>query len=133
MVLQSLERDQIECAVCLRFPTTNNQVEYEALLMGRDLVKVMKATSIIIRSDFQVIVGHVNEDYETKGEQMKKYLSLFKKWMGLSFAVELVQILREENKQADRLSKAVFAEHMTISSQVLSFIQYSPAIEEIDV
>ena len=64
---------------------------------------------------------------------MKKYLSLFKKWMGLSFAVELVQILREENKQADRLSKVVFAEHMTISSQVLSFIQYSPAIEEIDV
>ena len=90
MVLQSLERDQIECAVCLQFPTTNNQVEYEALLMGRDLAKVMKATSVIIRSDFQVIVGHVNEDYETKGEQMKKYLSLFKKWIGLSFAVELM-------------------------------------------
>ena len=66
MVLQSLERDQIECAVYLQFLTTNNQVEYEALLTGRDLAKVMKATSVIIRSDFQVIIGHVNEDYETK-------------------------------------------------------------------
>ena len=47
---------------------------------------------------------------------MKKYLSLVKKWIGLSFAVELVQILRKENKQADCLSKVVFAEHMTISN-----------------
>ena len=84
----------------------------------------MEATSIIIRSDFQVIVGHVSEDYKAKGEQMKKYLSLVKKWIGLGFAVELVQIPREENEQANRLAKATFAK---------SFIQYSPTIKKIDV
>ena len=64
---------------------------------------------------------------------MKKYLSLVKKRIGLGFAVEFVQIPREENEQANRLAKATSTEHMTISSQVLSFIQYSPAIKEIDV
>ena len=56
---------------------------------------------------------------------MKKYLSLVKKQIGLGFVVELVQIPREENEQADHLPKATSAKHMTISSQVLSFIQYS--------
>ena len=84
----------------------------------------MEVTSIIIRSDFQVIVRHVNEDYEANGEQMKKYLSLVKKWIGLGFVVELVQIPREENEQANRLAKAAFAK---------SFIQYSITIEKIDV
>lgn len=90
MVLRSLEGDQIKCVVCLQFPTTNNEAGYEALLTGLDLVKAMEATSIIIRSYFQVIVGHVNEDYEAKGEQIKKYLSLVKKRIGLGFEVELV-------------------------------------------
>ena len=129
MVLRSLEGDQIKCAVCLQFPTTN----YKALLTSLDLAKATNATSIIIRSDFQVIVRHVNEDYEAEGEQIKKYLSLVKKQIGLGFMVDLVQIIREENEQADRLPKVASAEHMTISSQVLSFVQHSPTIEKIDV
>ena len=120
MVLRSLEGDQIKCVVCLQFPTTN----YKALLTGLDLAKATNATSIIIRSDFQVIVRHVNEDYEAESEQIKKYLSLVKKRIGLGVAVELVQIPREENEQADRLAKATFTK---------SFIQYSSTIEKIDV
>ena len=44
-----------------------------------------------------------------------------------------MQILREENEQADCLAKAASMEHMVITGQVLSFIQYSPAIDKIDV
>ena len=32
IVLQSLEGDRLEYAVCLQFQTTNNEAEYEALL-----------------------------------------------------------------------------------------------------
>lgn len=78
--------------------------------------------SIVIHSDSQVIAGHVNGDYEVKREQMKKYLSMVKERVSQNFVVKFVQIPREENKQADRLAKAVSAEHMTIDSQVLSFI-----------
>ena len=44
-----------------------------------------------------------------------------------------VQILREENKRADRLAKAVSAKHMLIPNQVLSFVQPSPLIDSINV
>ena len=44
-----------------------------------------------------------------------------------------VQILREENKRADCLAKAVSAKHMLIPNQVLSFVQPSPLIDNINV
>ena len=39
MVLHSSEGDKIECMVRLDFPTTNNEVEYEALIAGLDLAR----------------------------------------------------------------------------------------------
>ena len=44
-----------------------------------------------------------------------------------------VQILREENKRADHLAKAVSAKYMLIPNQVLSFVQPSPLIDSINV
>ena len=37
--------------VCLDFPMTNNEVEYEALVAGLDLTKVAEATSVVVYSD----------------------------------------------------------------------------------
>ena len=42
-MLLSPEGDKIECMVHFDFPTTNNEVEYEALVAGLDLAKVAGA------------------------------------------------------------------------------------------
>ena len=60
--------------VCLDFPTTNNEVEYETLVARLDLAKAVGATSVIIHCDFQVVTNQVSGDYECKGERIKKYL-----------------------------------------------------------
>jgi len=39
IVLLSLEGDTVECMVCLDFPTTNNEAEYEAFVTGLALPK----------------------------------------------------------------------------------------------
>ena len=64
---QSLEGDIIKCVVWRQFSTTNNEAEYEAILTGLDFAKVARASSVILHSDFQVIIEHVNEDYVAKG------------------------------------------------------------------
>ena len=46
---------------------------------------------------------------------------------------KFVQIPREENKCADRLAKAASAKHMFIPNQVLSFVQLSPLIDNINL
>ena len=43
--------------VCLDFLTTNNEVEYEALVAGLDFAKAAGATSVVIYCDSQVITN----------------------------------------------------------------------------
>ena len=43
-MLCSLEGDEIECMVHLDFPMTNNEAEYEALVVGLDLAKAAGVT-----------------------------------------------------------------------------------------
>ena len=65
--------------VWLDFPTTNNKVEYEALIAGSDLKKAARATDVVVYCDFQVFISQVNSDYKCKSERMKKYLEQVKK------------------------------------------------------
>ena len=71
IIFHSPKNDEIECMVHLDFLTTNNEVEYEALVVGLYLVR---AASMVVYCDFQVVTSQVNSDYECKGERMKKYL-----------------------------------------------------------
>ena len=116
----------------LNFPTTNNEAKYEALAAGLDLAKVARATSVVIYYDSHVITNQVNGDYECKGERMKKYLDQVRRRVD-DLEAKIIQILREENEQADRLAKATSAEHMITHGNVLSFVQLSPLIDSDDV
>ena len=65
--------------ICLNFPTTNNEAEYEALVAGLNLARAAGATSVVIYCDFEVITNQVNGDYECKGERMKRYMDQVKR------------------------------------------------------
>ena len=131
-MLLSLKGDQIECMVCLDFLTTNNEAEYEALVAGLDLAKAARAASVVLYCDSQVITNQINEDYECRGERMKRYLDQVRRRVD-KLKTKIIQIPRGENKQVDRLAKATSAEHMTTLDNVLSFIQLSPLIDFVDV
>ena len=132
VVLLSLEGDQIECMVCLDFLNTNNEAEYEALVAGLDLAKAAGAASVVLYCDSQVITNQINEDYECRGERMKRYLDQVRRKVD-ELKTKIFQIPRGENKQADCLAKAASAEHMTTLDNVLSFIQFSPLIDFVNV
>ena len=67
MVLRSLEGDEVECIVQLDFLTTNNEVEYEALIVGLDLENTTGAVDMVVYCNSQVVTSQVN-DYECEGE-----------------------------------------------------------------
>uniref|UniRef100_A0A2N9I4E8 RNA-directed DNA polymerase n=1 Tax=Fagus sylvatica TaxID=28930 RepID=A0A2N9I4E8_FAGSY len=69
IVLRSPEGDIIKQAIRLQYPTTNNEAEYEALLLGLKTAKILGATELDVRSDSQLVVGQVNGDYEAKEGQ----------------------------------------------------------------
>ena len=47
VVLLSPEGDVVECMVRLDFPTTNNEVEYEALVVGLDLARAVERSYLL--------------------------------------------------------------------------------------
>ncbi|XP_075645360.1 uncharacterized protein LOC142616379 [Castanea sativa] len=103
VMLKSPEGEELKFMIRLNFLTTNNEVEYEALLAGLDLAQVVEA---------------VNGEYECKGEKMKKYWEQTKKRID-GLQAKIVQIPRGENEHADRLSKAASAESMiTIDGEI---------------
>ena len=57
VVIQTPEGDKIESIIQLDFPTTNNKVEYEALVAGLDLTKAAGAENMIMHCDSQVITS----------------------------------------------------------------------------
>ena len=107
--------------VCLDFPTTNNEAEYEALVAGLDLAKAAGAASMVIYCNSQVVTNQVNGDYECKGERMKRYLDQVRRIVD-DLEAKIIQIPRRENEQADHLAKAASVEHMITSGNVLSFV-----------
>ena len=59
VVLQSPKGDKLKHKVRLQYQTTNNEVEYEALLKGLELAKSVEANSILVLGDFQLVIGQV--------------------------------------------------------------------------
>ena len=94
--------------VCLDFPTTNIEAEYEALVTGLGLAKAIGATSVVIYCDSQVITNQVNGDYECKGKKMKRYLDQVRRSVD-DLEAKIIQIPRKENERVDRLTKAASA------------------------
>ena len=105
MVFHTPEGDKIECMIRMDFPMTNNEAEYETLVIWLDLTKVAGAENMVVYCDSQVVTSQINGNYECKNDRMKKYLEEVKGWIG-GLQIKFVQILREENECADHLAKA---------------------------
>ena len=69
-MLISPEKIIIEKSLRLDFLATNNEAEYEALLMGMAIVQRMSGKSVKIFSDSRLVVGQVKGEFEAKDERM---------------------------------------------------------------
>ena len=70
LVLISPEKVIIEKSLRLDFSATNNEAEYEVLLMEMAMVQRMGGKSIKVFSNSRLVVGQVKGEFETKDERM---------------------------------------------------------------
>ena len=75
LVLISLERITIKKSLRLGFLATNNEAEYETLLVGMTMVQKMFGKAVEIFSDSRLVVGQVQEELEVRDLKMQEYLS----------------------------------------------------------
>jgi hypothetical protein len=65
-------------AARLDFSCTNNIAEYEALLLGLRKLKAMGIRRAILKTDSQVISGHVDKSSKARDPKLEKYLDSLK-------------------------------------------------------
>ena len=75
LVVVSLERIIIEKSLRLGFSATNNEFEYEALLVGMTMVQKMGGRTIEMFSDSRLVIGQVKGELEVRDVRMQKYLN----------------------------------------------------------
>ena len=75
LVLISSERITIEKSLILDFLGTNNEAEYETLLVGMTMVHKIGGKVVEIFSDSSLVVGQVQGDLEVRDLIMQKYLN----------------------------------------------------------
>ena len=92
VVLLPPEGETLRYAVKLQFTATNNETEYEALLIGLSLGKALGARNLIVQVDSQLIIGQLKGDYEAKEERMQKYLKIVQRLSQHFDNLDFVQI-----------------------------------------
>ena len=75
LVLVSPENITIEKSFRLGFLATNNEAEYEVLLVGMTMVQKIGRKAVEIFSNSRLVVGQVRGELEARDSKMQEYLS----------------------------------------------------------
>jgi ribonuclease HI len=133
-LIENNEGITVEYLSKFEFPTSKNQAEYEACLVGIRAAKQLGATAITLCSDSQLVVSQIKGEYHAKEPLLQRYLAKVKEGLfGLS-KFEIEHIHRKENSRAYFLSKlASTKSSSTLKSVIEEVISPPCAILQVKV
>src|SRR6266568_4526619 len=94
----------IEKSLRLGFSATNNESEYEALIMGMSMVHKMGGKAVKLFSDSKLVVGQVTGELEARDPRMQGYLNRVRHMRTEFESFDVLHIPRGENTHADSLA-----------------------------
>lgn len=84
---------------------TNNIAEYSALVACLKLVNSMQCRKLLVHSDSELMVKQVNGEYRVKDAALKLHFQKVHQLLqNAPFEFEIRHVIREENKEADKLA-----------------------------
>ncbi|KAL0416680.1 UNVERIFIED_CONTAM: hypothetical protein Slati_3499900 [Sesamum latifolium] len=105
IVITTPQGEDLKFAIKFNFKASNNEAEYEALVIGMRMAHEAGARHLLAYLDSQLIVKQVEGTYEAKEESMIQYLQQITDLKTKFHHFQIIQIPREENAKADSLSK----------------------------
>ena len=108
------------------FSATNNEAEYEALLIGMAMVQRMGEKSVKVFSDSRLVVGQVKGELKAKDERMQGYLSQVKCLRSKFDSFDLLHIPRNGNAHVDSLAMLATSSAQDLPRVILVEDLYKP-------
>ena len=84
--------------------TTNNEAEYQALLMGLKRAQELGAQRLTVKMDSELIVRQLEGQYRVKAPGLKPMYAEAKRLLQGFASVTILHVRREFNKRADELA-----------------------------
>jgi len=76
IVLEGPNHIFIEKSLHFAFKTSNNQAEYEAILVGLTPVREVGTCRVVYRTNSKLTMGHLNNEYQIKDSMLLQYYHL---------------------------------------------------------
>lgn len=83
---------------------TNNEAEYQALMLGLNLALDRGFSRLSINTDSELLANQLNGSYRVKEPRLKKLFSEVHQLLGKFEKWEIKAVPREQNRLADRLA-----------------------------
>lgn len=85
---------------------TNNQAEYEALLLGlQEAAKLPEGSVVVVDTDSELLFYQMSGEYRVKDPALRLLHSQARELLGRMPGVKLRLVSREQNRATDRLAK----------------------------
>lgn len=107
MWLKAPTKEIIEQSFWLLFPASNNEAEYEAMIVELHLTNGIGVQEIETCCDSQLIVNQFNGKYESKDQKMETYLAIAKAIAQKFTTFKIVWIPQSKNDLTDSLAALV--------------------------
>ena len=119
LVLVSPEKITIEKSLRLSFLATNNEAEYEVLLMRMAMVQKIGGKAVKVFSDSKLVVGQVRGDLEARDPRMQEYLCQIRSIQAKFEVFNLSHIPRSGNTHADSLATLAMSSAQDLTRIIL--------------
>ncbi|XP_074297654.1 uncharacterized protein LOC141628402 [Silene latifolia] len=103
LVLKTPQGDLIVQVVRCEFKATNNEAEYESLILGPKAARI-ENRHLRFCGDSKLIVNHVNDCYEARDPKMMAYLDVAKELKIRFVTFNIKQIPKDHNAEANALA-----------------------------
>jgi ribonuclease HI len=115
-------------AAKLDFSCTNNIAEYEALLLGLWKLRTMRIRWAILKTDSQVISGHIDKSSKARDPKLEKYMDTVRRLEASFEGFSVKNIPRGKNEHANLLAKST-AQGLPLPPEVFFETIKAPSVE----
>ena len=120
----------LKYGVQLKFPITNDEAEYEAILISLRIAQTLGVKNALVRSDSQLVIGQVKGDFEANEIRMQRYLKLVNQLVSNFDRVEFVEVPLDQNAESDVVARSALADNQAkVTDWKLEELN-SPSIKE---
>ena len=133
LILTSPEGIDIEYVLRFGFQASNNEAEYEAVIVGLNLAHSLEIDQLEVCSDSQLVVRQIEDTYEAKSGRMILYLRKVWDLLKNFVLVQVRHIPRAENSRADALAKLATASQEDLSRSTPIEYLVEPSIDLCDM